>query len=278
LPEDRSLWPSFLSGGSLPLPDGTSAEASGEAEASQLPTMSSSSYLSYPTSSSVPASSLLEFNRANSSGPRLHDYSIPSAAGTGGVTQLRPGLLAMSTGSGMTLSSSSPMPVPVPNSGSDSAAFRGYRSSTSESWTSSPYGHGHAASPYQSTGASAGSIPYTHSDERSSGHGASGWSLPRSSVRSVSVSSQSRSRSGSASGSRSDDESVDVDVDGFDDYQSAGYNSRPGYTRHRMWKREEDEFSIGFSVREEDEEDAVVISKPQDPKWDDDMELEMDMD
>lgn len=92
------------------------------------------------------------------------------------------------------------------------------------------------------------------------------------------MSSQSRSRSGSASGSRSDDESVDVDVDGFDDYQSAGYNSRHGYARNRTWKREEDEFSIGFSVREEDEEDAVVISKPQDPKWDDDMELEMDMD
>ncbi|KIY62869.1 hypothetical protein CYLTODRAFT_426591 [Cylindrobasidium torrendii FP15055 ss-10] len=58
LPEDRSLWPSFLSGGSLP------AQAA-------------------PTASSVPIPQ----------GPRMHDYHLPAASA---ATQVRPGLLAVS--------------------------------------------------------------------------------------------------------------------------------------------------------------------------------------
>lgn len=58
LPEDRSLWPSFLSGGSLPAQEA-------------------------PIASSVPIPQ----------GPRMHDYHLPA---TSAATQVRPGLLAVS--------------------------------------------------------------------------------------------------------------------------------------------------------------------------------------
>ncbi|KAL1746143.1 hypothetical protein HDZ31DRAFT_73107 [Schizophyllum fasciatum] len=75
LPEDRSLWPSFLSGGSLPR---------GESEASTSP------------SQGPHASTSVPIRRAGSSGPRLHDYSVPEAAG--GITHLRPGIVGVPTG------------------------------------------------------------------------------------------------------------------------------------------------------------------------------------
>jgi len=96
----------------------------------------------------------------------------------------------------------------------------------------------------------------------------------------VSVSSHSLSRS--RSGSASDEESVDADADGgtLDEYGSSRYDGRYGRTR-RVWKREDDEMSIGFSVREEDEEDGGAdvntSRKTQEPEWDG-MEMEMDMD
>lgn len=186
----------------------------------------------------------------------------------------------MPTGPGVPVSSS--IPVPVPNAASDS--FRGYRSRASESWgASSPY----TPSSYVSGGLSERSLPYAHSDERNASAGAGGWSLPRSSLRSVSASS--RSRSGSASGSRSDDESVDVDVDGdLEDYGASRYAGRYGFNgrgrRSSAWKREEDEMSIGFSVREEDEGDdeAAIDGAPagiirKEPEWDG-LEMDMDMD
>jgi hypothetical protein len=102
----------------------------------------------------------------------------------------------------------------------------------------------------------------------------------------MSASSQSRSRSGSASGSRSDDE-LEVDIDGdLDEYHTASYGGRYGLSnrgrRGMSWKKEEDELSIGFSVREEDEgDDDVVIGDPmvnqKEPEWDG-LEMEMDMD
>jgi len=76
---------------------------------------------------------------------------------------------------------------------------------------------------------------------------------------------------------------VDVDVDVLDDYGGGGrygFNGRNTITR--MWKREEDEMSVGFSVREEDEEDHMVVSgkereRRMEEEWDG-MEMEMDMD
>ncbi|KAF5381792.1 hypothetical protein D9615_005594 [Tricholomella constricta] len=277
LPEDRSLWPSFLSGGSLPKADAVSPPGNGGP--------------SHHVSSSVPATD--NFFRATSTGPRLHDYSIPaSSGGSGGITQLRPGLIGVPVGSGTgtAMDSTPSKPVPVPHTAyNTSDSFRGYRSGTADSWTSSPFDNSHTPSSFVSNGLSAGSAPFAHSDERSVSTGTGGWSLPRSSLRSVSASSQSRSRSGSASGSRSDDESVEVDVDGdLDDFATSRYAGRYGYKGRRgpAWKREEDEMSIGFSVREEDEgsDDDIAVNgapagmrKDKEPEWDG-LEMDMDMD
>ena len=141
----------------------------------------------------------------------------------------------------------------------------GYRSATSGSW-------GASASPYENGTATGTSYV------SSSGDG--GWSLPRSSIRSVSVSSHSLSRS--QSGSASDEESVDADTDGgaLGEYGSSRYDGRYRRAR-RVWKKEEDEMSIGFSVREEDEGDGgadiITSRKTQELEWDG-LEMEMDMD
>lgn len=66
LPDDRSLWPSYLSGGTLPPP---------------LPAIDPTTQ---PISSSVP------------SGPRIHDYALPSTS-VSGITRLRAGIIAVPT-------------------------------------------------------------------------------------------------------------------------------------------------------------------------------------
>ncbi|KAG6889549.1 hypothetical protein C0995_016676 [Termitomyces sp. Mi166 len=233
LPEDRSLWPSFLSGGSLPKADSTPPTSTGGA--------------TYPVSSSVPANG--NFHRSPLNGPRLHDYSIPASSTGSGVTQFRPGLVGVPTGSGTNSTASKPVPVPHAHSGS--ASFRGYRGSTAESWSSSHYEGGNTPSSF------AGSVSFTPSAARSS----------------LSASSQSRSPSGSASGSRSDDESladvdidVDVDVD-IDGHPTSRYAGRYGVNGRNvpMWK-------------EEDEVDEVNIKTAgKEPEWDG-MEMDMDMD
>ena len=101
-----------------------------------------------------------------------------------------------------------------------------------------------------------------------------GWSLPRSSVRG----SSSESRSGS------DDESIDVDIDG-EGYGVSKYPGRYGHAgRGAVWKREDDEMSVGFSVREEDEDGVGEESggnsgekEAEEPEWDG-MDMDMVMD
>ncbi|KAJ3742984.1 hypothetical protein DFH05DRAFT_1280216 [Lentinula detonsa] len=90
LPEDRSLWPSFLSGGTLPLPEGSNPGAPAMTPnlgvSSSVPTTNvlRSASASSTSASTTPA-------RPPSVGPRLHDYTIP----TTDVTQVRPGLYMM---------------------------------------------------------------------------------------------------------------------------------------------------------------------------------------
>ncbi|RDX54456.1 hypothetical protein OH76DRAFT_1397757 [Lentinus brumalis] len=140
LPEDRSLWPSFLSGGLLPPPDQANlahdAKPPSKARASSLASVDQP--IAYPTSSSVPAASLLSsrastpsgrgsgtptsFGRPPSAGPRMHDYAIPSS---GGITHVRPGVVGVPTN---------------PGSHSDIRAIPIHRSSSSLS-------HHHAGSP-----------------------------------------------------------------------------------------------------------------------------------
>ena len=271
LPEDRSLWPSFLSGGALPPPSVANMEYH-----------STSSPPTQPTSSSVPATSLLSTTRAPSTGPRLHDYSIPSAPhGAAGLTQLRPGVIGVPIGSGEspTSTNAGTLPVPVPNSD----IYRnqsGYGSigGKSEPWGSPASSH-YTHHSYQSPSTLAFSKSYTHAD------GMGGWSLPRSSVRSVSRSSRSRSPSASASGSKSDDENELAEVVEHNDmfasagrYHEYGASGRIGGDVGKYgWRRDDDDMSVGFSVREEDEEEVDVKGGGKEEEWDG-MDMDMVMD
>jgi len=104
LPDDRSLWPSFLSGGALPPP-----VPLGESVAETTV---------YPTSSSVP------------SGPRIHDYSLPSTS-VSGITRLRPGIIAVPT---------EPVSYGPPENGAAQSYTTGYGSSFASSYRSSSAG------------------------------------------------------------------------------------------------------------------------------------------
>ncbi|KJA22525.1 hypothetical protein HYPSUDRAFT_651698 [Hypholoma sublateritium FD-334 SS-4] len=286
LPDDRSEWPSFLSGGSLPK---TEADGSSTANAVTAP----SEYSSTPVSSGLGHSHYapqqrtttyaLQPHLVSSSvpnvpvGPRMHDYALPAAGTPVKVTQVRPGLLGVPTNSSVGAANGSAMVHGSP--------------------TAMPTGEGGWSLPSSAL----------RSDSYAS-RGRSG----------------SRSRSRSGSGSRSD-ESLDiaVDIEGMDEepdvrvasvnsavrgayagypaYGSVGLSNSPGYgyaahvagygyghgypgRRSVGMKREEDEMSVGFSVREEDEEDEEEDDVAQamgthESKWDGmEMELDMDMD
>ncbi|OAX35484.1 hypothetical protein K503DRAFT_773429 [Rhizopogon vinicolor AM-OR11-026] len=247
LPEDRSLWPTFLSGGIVPLPASGSAE---EGIGTSSP--------SKPISSSVPAASVLSnSSRAGSAGPRLHDYSIPQTTGPGGITQLRPGLLGVPTApnSGAT---SSPVPVPAaPATDADAQNLLALGSASvhSESWGSPTSSSFYGVSSFPSASAS---VSY------------SGWSHPRSSVRSMSASSHSSD----------DGEPADVD-----DTTSAAMPHMNGFTsRERMsgarfwWKSEEEDAVLSFSVPEEIEEESMKPSATNKQEQWDGMDMDMEMD
>lgn len=188
LPEDRSLWPSYLSGGLLPPPSTANAAAS---PSSSRPTMSSFPIeppAAFAVSSSVPAPAMRASPRAGSTGPRLHDYAVPVS---GGVTQLRPGVLAVPTIPAQYARSTA---IPMPNAHAHAQRAASFASQPSDAW-SSPVSASYAQS-FRSSVSRAGSAR-----ERSYSDGAGGWSLPRSSM-----------RSGSRSAS---EESELVDVDGL---------------------------------------------------------------
>ncbi|KAG6376555.1 hypothetical protein JVT61DRAFT_1530 [Boletus reticuloceps] len=252
LPEDRSLWPSFLSGGLVPPPvsmlsNGVGTTSTTTTTATSQVASASSTDASFPVSSSVPASTLLS-SCSGSTGPRLHGW-----AGIG-ATQVRPGMLGVPT---------VPMQVPAQQTTmrttreDDALNLLALRSAsvTSGSWVSSASASASASNPLSSSSSHARahshSLSYSHSHSLSASHAPKererrrsiayeyglvsggydyksgsaaytyapnsngGWFLPRSSVRSKSGSSGSRSRSQSASESRSDDEDEAVfrDVD-----------------------------------------------------------------
>ncbi|CDO78029.1 hypothetical protein BN946_scf184648.g1 [Trametes cinnabarina] len=276
LPEDRSLWPSYMSGGLLPPPDtANGAQQDSAKPAFKARSTSTSASLEqtvmHPTSSSVPAPSLLSAGvnagrgstRSPSAGPRMHDYALPSS---GGITQVRPGVVGVPASaadvththvpSSSAQQRSAPMPVPI--SGRD--AYRepldggGYSfasasaASASEAW-SSPVSVGFAQSSFRSSSAASYPASYSASGiERSfSSEGAVAWSLPRSSMR-----SSSRSRSGSI------DEGEYVDIDGVaDDPETIGAGAgRFGFTS-RSWKM--DMARNGNGKIEEEEWDGMEM-------------------
>lgn len=214
-----------------------------------------------------------------STGPRLHDYAI--GGGRIGVTQFRPGVLGVPT---------APMPVPAQTREDDALNLLALRSESltpaSVPLSSSP-SHFHSHSHSHSLSASHASRErerrrsnaYEYSLVSGSAthaytpHLNSGWSLPRSSVRSKSGSSGSRSRSQSASESRSDDEDegvfgdvgVGVDMDG----------ARVHRSPVRAWNTEDGDGGV-TEISEDGQEGAEDMKRGAEQPWDG-MEMEMEM-
>jgi hypothetical protein len=237
LPEDRSLWPSFLSGGTLPLvvpsnpndPNSVNNSASAETEEfaaadeslkveedEEEPTSTFGSYTpAHLSSSSVPASSILgtgRVTRAGSSGPRLHDFSISKS--TANVTRVGSGVIGVAS-SNSNSSDEKERERERERPGALPIQGRTTRSSHRSNNHSSAYGSVGAGSfatppPGSFTGSSL-SHSYYHSGSslRSSiGPEAEGVSM---SIPSSSIRSGSRSRSGS--GSRDSDEAPSSYID-----------------------------------------------------------------
>ncbi|ESK88643.1 transcription factor c2h2 [Moniliophthora roreri MCA 2997] len=222
LPEDRSLWPSFLSGGTLPLPEGASYQPPSSVSSGSIPAR--------PSSSSVPATSLMRSmsspannpdltSRAMSSGPRLHDYSVSPSD----VTQVRPGLIVANGTARSSPAPSHTPPIPVPRDSSTGVEVSGYGfgygnrpSGKSRSFRAESVEHG--ISPYSRRSKSGGAVQLSSSY----GTGTS-VSIPRSSLRSGSVmSSDRRSSSGSGSGGRSGSSSLEEDEEIEDEEEYLG--------------------------------------------------------
>ncbi|KAI0316603.1 hypothetical protein OF83DRAFT_1084159 [Amylostereum chailletii] len=217
LPDDRSLWPSFLSGGTLP----------GAAATTSIPIPKSA-----PASSSVPAKP-----RASSSGPRLHDYTVPVRANS--IARLRPGVLGVPTG---------PSPTAFEPA---SRVMTPYAHENATSAVPVPGGDGsHGTHRYPPRYGSAGDEPWSVSSYPSSG-------LPSSSASAFAWAERSSSVSVSGTGS---DESGYVDVGEY------------GYGRRRVGFGSGDEAGFGVKEEEEDREEEEA----EEAGWDG-MEMDMEL-
>ena len=297
LPEDRSEWPSFLSGGSLPKADSavtvsvhsaSSTSASPPSESSIASDLSSAtSNLSHfpttttTTSSTTPTTHPISSSVPNpqSSGPRLHDYALRAPGGKVVVTQVRPGLLLGVNNDPP--SSSSP-----------------YATTTTASMpaqqvtpTRIPQHH-HAGYSYD----------YGYTPPVVPAHGGSGdgtnnsmWSLPNSSIRSHGRSLSSLSGSVSL---QSEDGDIDIGVDDDDDDYEVDEEGRSvfvrngGASRHGMGidvegdiMDNDDELYDEHNDEEEEEGNQTqsemytrYTSRYHASSRMDDMDIEMDMD
>ena len=212
LPDDRSEWPSFLSGGALPKcgPNGeefdeedelTTATSGLAGNGNQAGTARSSHIIAGPAPHPHPVSASVPVG-----GPRMHDYALSSSTG---VTQLRPGLLAVPTAtSGSHTEIGAGSGSPKINTAKPTAPMSVHRHHSS---SSADYQGGYYPSTF-------GSYYQYPTPGYGSASGTGGWSLPSSSLRSESGSapslslSISRSRSGSGSrGRRSDEDDDDLE-------------------------------------------------------------------
>lgn len=215
LPEDRSLWPYFLSPGALPPPSTASSLTQGSTPPAAAPV----SFETRPplrTSSSVPASAPA-MSRSSSAGPRMHDYSIPTYSG---ITRVRPGVVSVSTSSSPAPSAPTPVPVKM-----DTYREGRAMSVSSDTWGSSP-----VSSTYGQSFGTAGS-----------------WSAPRSSLRSRSTSTP---KSDEDEGGY-----VEVDIEGDDSYSSQryGFVSRGRMSAERGGYKDSEDF-VDLRAEKIDEE------------------------
>ena len=277
LPEDRSYWPSFLSGGLLPPPSTAAESAHTPAQPRSAPFPAP--YAARPTSSSVPAPSALSSSRPASTRPRLHEYPIP---GAGGVTHVRPGVLGVPTGPA---GAREAVAVAVSLSGAMRTMAPYAREGARRA---SPVRDGEGSEPWGSPVSLRPESALSYSCARTDG-GASAWSVPRSSFVSVSVSASasasasSRSRSMSMPGS-DESEFVEVEVgvgaeaeaedgSGLGEHQPYGFSSRGrvGGSRYGLDEDGASGVGVGFSVKEEEEEE-----EEEEEGWDG-MEMEMEL-
>ena len=163
LPEDRSEWPTFLSGGKLPKAGEPEAEEGAEEgadghlappphvlgygsvgrgrySAQQQQQQGARTYALQPISSSVP--------NPSASGPRMHDYAIRAGGAGAQAVQVAPGLLGVRTpvmaashavigGSSVAASASASVPLSVSRSVSGASSSRRSDSKSTTSTTSS---------------------------------------------------------------------------------------------------------------------------------------------
>ncbi|KAJ4481033.1 hypothetical protein J3R30DRAFT_2393449 [Lentinula aciculospora] len=279
LPEDRSLWPSFLSGGSLPLPEGNPG----------APNVTSSM-----VSNSVPASNVLRSASASSGttparppsvGPRLHDYTVP----TTDVTQVRPGLYMMG-GSSVPSSAISPIAISPNDSYSEVRSLGpgiGYGRAVSLSSSSGDSPPPQGARPNGPRATVSSFAP------SSSSYDSTSLSIPRSSLRSGSVFSESE-RSSSLEEEEDDEDhhmqeyhdyefELDVDIDGDDALDISG-RKRDVYAfsdRGDKEKRNFDEYGFEYERGFNMGISPAKVATPAlglDSMKEEDWEMEMDMD
>ena len=296
LPEDRSEWPSFLSGGSLPKVEpvnhstSTSASsipsASSIALPSDLSSASSTSNLSrFPTttSSTTPTHHLISSSVPNpqSSGPRLHDYALKAPGGKVVVTQVRPGLLlGVNNDPPSTGTTAYPMSIPA------------------QQFTPTRIHQHHHSYDYSYTPPV---IPAGGPNENNSNNPT--WSLPNSSMRSHGRSLSSLSGSISAQSEDGDIEIEDVDED--EEYEGEGEGGGRGRVLMRNGRPEmgmddedddehhdnDDDDNDNEEEDEEEETQSEIYSRyssryhapgghPKSSGWDGigDMDMDMDMD
>ena len=298
LPEDRSEWPSFLSGGSLPKVESAvtpsihsaSTSASSPSESSLASDLSSatSNLSHFPTTTTTTNSSTTPTHPISSSvpilqssGPRLHDYALKAPGGKVVVTQVRPGLL---------LGVNNDPPSPYAATATASMPAQQATHARISQHHHAGYSYDYSYAPLVDPVSAHGGVPH--------GDGVVGtnntmWSLPNSSIRSHGRSISSFSESASAQSEDGDIEIGDEEDDAHGRGRMFMRNGRPEMGIDGEGDgdgMDDDEIDEHNYHDEEDEDDGEeegnqtqgemytrYTSRYHAPRMDD-MDIEMDMD
>jgi hypothetical protein len=293
LPEDRSEWPSFLSGGSLPKVEpavvhSASTSASSPSESSLATDLSSatsdlSHFPTTTTTTTTTSSTTPTYHPISSSvpipqpsGPRLHDYALKAPGGKVVVTQVRPGLLLGVNNDPASPYATASMPAQqLTSTRIPQHHHAGY---------SYDYGYTPPVVPVPALGGGLNGEVGTNNPM---------WSLPNSSIRSHGRSLSSLSGSVSAQSEDGDIEIGDEEDEGHGRGRVFMRNGRPGMgidgegDADGMDNDEIDDEHNDIDDQEEEEEEGNqtqsemytrYTSRYHAPPRMDDMDIEMDMD
>lgn len=293
LPEDRSEWPSFLSGGSLPkvepaatasVPSSTSASILSDSSLASDLSSATSNLSHFPnttTSPTTPTHNPISSSVPNSqpSGPRLHDYALKAPGGKVVVTQVRPGLL---------LGVNNDPPPPYATGGTTASMPAQQLNTTTQipqhhhDGYSYDYDYTRPVVPVPTFGG----VP---NRDGVVGANDSTWSLPSSSIRSHGRSLSSLSGSVSA---QSEDGDIEIDDEGHERWGVFVRNGRSGMgigvegDADGMDNDEEDDEHNDDEEEDEEEEEGSQTQSEMYTRYTsryyaprlDDMDIEMDMD